>query len=575
MRGGEVLMECLLNEGVEVIWGISGGAVIEIYDALYFYRDRLPSILTRLEQGAGFAADGYARATGRPGVCLATSGPGATNLVTPITTAYGDSVPVVAITGQVATTAIGSDAFQEADTVGITLPVVKHSRLVMDVKDLPRTIHEAFHICQTGRPGPVLVDVPRDVSRDPVDSFELVNDLNLRSYKPAKRGHPLKVRQAAEEIANAKKPVLYVGGGVIHAGAHMEIRELADRCSLPTTYTLMAKGSFPDNHPLCLGMPGMHGTAYASLALNNSDLIICIGARFDDRITGDKSEFAKNARKIHVDIDPAEIGKNIAADVPIVGDAKTVTEQLLEVVKPKKDHQEWHKQINEWKEDYPLSYQRDGKLKPQYVLERLAKLTSGNAILTADVGQHQMWAAQLYPCHRPRQFINSGALGSMGYGFPAAMGAQVGCPNDTVIAIVGDGGFQMTLPELATCVEAKIPVKVLVLNNSFLGMVKQWQDFFFEGRYSGVEYTRNPDFVKLAEAYGAAGFRIENDSQVDDVLTKMLEVNDRPVVVDALIDPHEHVYPMIPSGKTIHDMILPPEQRATQREKLHSQRDAT
>ncbi|MCX7643583.1 MAG: biosynthetic-type acetolactate synthase large subunit, partial [Armatimonadetes bacterium] len=439
---------------------------------------------------------------------------------------------------------------------------VKHNYMVRDPYDLPRIVREAFYIASTGRPGPVHIDIPRDISRSPIDlsKVEFPEEVSIRGYKPTIRGHPLMVRQAAELIMQAKKPILYIGGGVIKSEASEEVRELAERCHIPVTYTLMAKGAFPDNHPLCTGMPGMHGTVAANFALNFSDLVICVGARFDDRVTGDLKEFAKYARKIHIDIDPAEIGKNVKPDVPIVGDAKTVLRQILELLPPMR-HDEWLKQIEEWKREFPLVYSRNGKLKPQYVLEVLAKVTGGNAVIVTDVGQHQMWAAQYYPCHRPRQFLSSGGLGTMGYGLPAALGAKLAKPKDLVVAVVGDGGFQMTMYELATAVVYNIPVKVIIINNFFLGMVKQWQDLFFSGRHSGVQLTGNPDFVKIAEAFGAVGLRVTEEDDVEKVLMRAMEIEDRPVVVDAWVDPDEHVYPMIPSGRSVKDIIVHPSLR--------------
>jgi acetolactate synthase-1/2/3 large subunit len=562
VRGAELLVECLAREGVEYVFGISGGAVIEICDALYHYRDRIKFILNRHEQGAAHMADGYARASGKVGVCLATSGPGATNLTTGVTTAYMDSVPIIAITGQVPTYNIGRDAFQEAEIFGILMPSVKHNYMVRDPYDIPRIVKEAFYIASTGRPGPVHIDIPRDISRSTVDlnKVEFPEEVSIRGYKPTIRGHPLMVRQAAELIMQAKKPILYIGGGVIKSEASEEVRELAERCQIPVTYTLMAKGAFPDNHPLCTGMPGMHGTVAANFALNFADLVICVGARFDDRVTGDLKEFAKHAKKIHIDIDPAEIGKNVKPDVPIVGDAKTVLRQLLELLPPKR-HDEWLRQVEEWKREFPLVYDRNGRLKPQYVIETLAKVTGGNATVVTDVGQHQMWSALFYPCHRPRQFISSGGLGTMGFGFPASLGAKLARPDDLVVAIVGDGGFQMTMYELATAVVYNIPVKVVIINNFFLGMVKQWQDLFFGSRYSGVELTGNPDFVKIAEAFGAIGFRVTEEDDVEKVLMRAMEIEDKPVVVDAWVDPDEHVYPMIPSGRSVKDIIVHPKLR--------------
>lgn len=560
IRAAELLVQTLIEEGVEIIFGIPGGAVLEIFDAIYHHRDEIKFVLTRHEQGAAHEADGYARATGKVGVCMATSGPGSTNLVTGLTAAMMDSSSVVAVTGQVATPFIGRDAFQEADTTGVTMPITKHNFLVMDPEELPRIIKEAFYLARSGRKGPVLVDIPRDVSRSEVkDDFQMPKEVSLRSYKVVSRGHPLMVRRAAEMIASCSKPTLYIGGGVIASGASGEVRELAERCNIPVVYTLMAKGAFPDNHSLCLGMGGMHGTVAANMALNTCDLLICVGARFDDRITGNPREFAKVAKKIHIDIDPAEIGKNVRVDVPIVGDARVVLGQLLEIVQPKR-HDSWIEQVMEWKRDYPLTYKQSSELlKPQYVVEVMAKLTGGNAIVVTDVGQNQMWAAQYYPCSRPRQFISSGGLGTMGFGFPASIGAQFGRPNELVVAFVGDGGFQMTMYELATAVLHSLPIKAIIFNNFFLGMVKQWQDLFFGSRYSATMLHGNPDFVKIAEAYGAIGLRVQKPDELQDTLEKALEVKEKPCVVDCWIDPDEHVYPMIPAGGTMKDLILPPE----------------
>ncbi|MFA4044337.1 MAG: hypothetical protein HZRFUVUK_001123 [Candidatus Fervidibacterota bacterium] len=569
IKAAEALVQTLIDEGVEIIFGIPGGAVLEIFDALYHYRDQIKFVLARHEQGAAHEADGYARATGRVGVCMATSGPGSTNLTTGLAAAMMDSSAVVAITGQVATPFIGKDAFQETDTTGITMPITKHNFLVMDARELPRIIKEAFYIAKTGRRGPVVVDIPRNISRTELDDdFQIPKGVSLRSYKVTLRGHPLMVRRAAELIASCSRPTLYIGGGVIASEASEEVKELAERCHIPVVYTLMAKGAFPDGHELCLGMGGMHGTVAANMALNTCDLLICVGARFDDRITGNPNEFAKVAKKIHIDIDPAEIGKNVKVDVPIVGDAKIVLQQLLEIVQPKR-HDSWIEKVMEWKRNYPLTYKQSSELlKPQFVVETVAKLTGGSALVVTDVGQNQMWAAQYYPCYRPRQFISSGGLGTMGFGFPASIGAQFGRPDELVVAFVGDGGFQMTMYELATAVLHKLPIKVIIFNNSFLGMVKQWQDIFFGGRYSATTLYGNPDFVKVAEAYGAVGMRVKTPDELQPALEKALEVKDKPCIIDCCIDPDEHVYPMIPAGGTIKDIILPPEQRHKKEELL-------
>ncbi len=562
IKAAELLVHVLIEEGVEVIFGIPGGAVLEIMDAIYHHRDKLKFVLTRHEQGAAHEADGYARSTGKVGVCMATSGPGSTNLVTGLAAAMMDSSSVVAITGQVATPFIGRDAFQETDTTGVTMPITKHNFLVMSAEELPRIVKEAFYIARTGRKGPVLVDIPRDISRTKLDDdFPIPKEVSLRSYKVTLKGHPLMVKRAAELIASCTKPTLYIGGGVVASEASEEVRELAERCNIPVVYTLMAKGAFPDNHPLCLGMGGMHGTVAANMALNTCDLLICVGARFDDRITGNPKEFAKMAKKIHIDIDPSEIGKNVKVDVPIVGDAKLVLQQLLEILQPKR-HDSWIEQVMDWKRNYPLTYDRSSEmLKPQYVVEVMAKLTGGSAIVVTDVGQNQMWAAQYYPCSRPRQFISSGGLGTMGFGFPASIGAQFGNPNELVIAFVGDGGFQMTMYELATAVIHSLPIKVIIFNNFYLGMVKQWQDLFFGSRYSATSLYGNPDFVKVAEAFGAVGYSVKKPEELQPTLEIALEVKDKPCIIDCWIDPDEHVYPMIPAGGTIKDIILPPQLR--------------
>ena len=554
ITGAQALLESLKREGVEVIFGFPGGVVIPIYDCLYDCKD-IRHILVRHEQGAAHAADGYARATGKVGVCLATSGPGATNLVTGIATAYMDSIPIVAITGQVRTTVLGKDAFQEADITGITMPITKHNFLVKNIKELPQVIAEAFLIASTGRPGPVLIDVPIDISLGQLD-YKPVKNVSMPSYKPNLVGHPLQIKKAAKLIASAERPVLYVGGGAITSGASAEIIELAERTNILVTNTLLGKGAFPETHPHSLGMLGMHGTAYANYAMAHCDLIIAVGARFDDRVTGKLDAFAQNAQVIHIDIDPAEIGKTVHVDVPIVGDCKTVLQQLLERVEPR-PKTEWNKQIEQWKKEYPLNYDgSDSKLYPQYVIEQIWEITNGEAIAVTGVGQHQMWAAQFYRCKYPRQFLSSGGLGTMGYGLPAGIGAQVGQPDKPVFVIDGDGSFQMNVQEVMTAVADKIPVKVAILNNGFLGMVRQWQELFWNHRYSGVDISAQPDFVKLAEAYGAIGLRVDKKKDVADAIRKSLEYKDKPVIMDFHIEREENVFPMIPAGQTIEEMMV-------------------
>lgn len=549
MTGAQILLECLEREGVEVIFGYPGGQVIPIYDALYDAKIR--NILVRHEQGAVHAADGYARSTGKVGVCLATSGPGATNLVTGIATAYMDSVPLVAITGQVPTHLLGCDSFQEADITGITIPITKHNFLVKEIKDIPRVVKEAFHIASTGRPGPVLIDIAKDITTL-TDEFEYPDTVNLPGYKPNYIGNVRQVKDAVDAILKAKRPVLYVGGGAVSSGAHQEILRLAETLDIPVTTTLMGMTAFPSRHPLSLGMLGMHGTAYANFAICETDVLIAVGARFDDRVTGNLETFAPKAKVIHIDIDPAEIGKNVAVDIPIVGDAKTVLEMILERVTPQ-TRPEWHAQIRTWKEAYPLKYEATG-LKPQRVIEEIYRITQGDAIICTEVGQHQMWTAQFYPFSRPRSLVTSGGLGTMGFGFPAAIGAQVGNPDRLVINIAGDGSFQMNIQELGTAVAHRIPVKVIILNNFYLGMVRQWQEFFFQKRYSATVLDSNPDFVKIAEAYGASGFRITRPEELAETLEKAL-YTPGPVVVDCHVDREENVLPMVPAGGSIAQMI--------------------
>ncbi len=547
--GAQILVDTLLYEGVEVLFGIPGGAVIPLFDVLY--EAPLKFIVTAHEQGAVHAADGYARASGKVGVCVATSGPGATNLVTGIATSYMDSSPIVAITGQVKTFLIGNDAFQEADITGITRPVTKHNYLVRDVRELARSVREAFYIAKTGRPGPVLIDVPLDVSLAECDG-EIPEEIPLPGYRPNYEGNPRQILRAANAINAAKQPVLYVGGGVISAGAAEEVIELASKASIPVTTTLLGLGAFPENDPLSLGMLGMHGTAYANYAIQSSDLVIAVGARFDDRVTGDVNTFAPDASIIHIDIDPASISKNIRVDIPVVGDAKRILVELNKHV-TKGDRKDWLQRIAKWKEANPLRYDSDG-LKPQYVVEQIDEVTKGGAIIATEVGQNQMWAAQFYTFTKPRTMISSGGLGTMGFGFPASIGAKVARPDKAVFDIAGDGSFQMNIQELATAVKYKVPVKVAILNNGYLGMVRQWQELFFNRRYSCTRLDGAPDFVKLAEAYGATGFMVEKPEDVRPTLEKALKTNG-PVVMDFRVCQEENVYPMVPSGQSLDKMI--------------------
>lgn len=550
LTGAKIFIESLKKQGVEVIFGYPGGAVLPIFDALYDSDIRF--ILTRHEQGAAHAADGYARATGKAGVCLATSGPGATNLVTGLATANMDSVPVVAFTGQVKTFLIGNDAFQEADVTGVTRPISKHNYLVKDVNNLATVIKNSFHIASTGRPGVVVVDLPVDVQIHEAE-FEYPEKVDIRGYKPTCKGHIGQIKRAQKLINQSKRPVLYVGGGVIISGASEKLFEFVKKTEIPVTMTLMGLGAFPGTHKLSLGMLGMHGTAYANHAVQESDLLIAIGARFDDRVTGKIDEFAPNAKVIHLDIDPCAISKNVKVDVPIVGDAKYILEDLTKDIK-KPDISGWHKQIEAWKKRFPLVYKNDSRLRPQYIVEEIYNITKGEAIITTEVGQNQMWAAQFYKCKRPRQFISSGGLGTMGYGFPAAIGAQVGCPDRVVFDIAGDGSIQMNIQELTTAVVNKLPVKVAILNNGYLGMVRQWQELFYKKRYSSVELQGSPDFVRLAEAYGAVGMRITKKEEVKKAIKEALKVK-KPVFMDFRIEPEENVFPMVPAGHAINKMI--------------------
>ncbi|MFN3531073.1 MAG: biosynthetic-type acetolactate synthase large subunit [Candidatus Brocadia sp.] len=549
--GAQILLDALIREGVEYIFGIPGGANLPLFDALY--ESPIKFILTRHEQGAGHAADGYARATGKVGVCLATSGPGATNLVTAIATAYMDSVPMVAITGQVKTFLIGNDAFQEADIIGITRPVTKHSYLVKDVKDLARIVKEAFFIANTGRRGPVLIDLPVDVTMEKCEEI-IPTDIDLPGYKPRYEGNIRQIKIAAEEINNSMRPVVYTGGGIIASECSKELLELAEKGNLPVTTTLMGLGGFPEDHHLSLGMLGMHGTVYANFAVTECDLLIAIGSRFDDRVTGKIDEFAPHAKIIHIDIDPASISKTIKVDIPIVGDAKNILQELNKHIHFV-ERKEWFDKIKSWKEKNPLSYNNTGSvIKPQYVIEQICDAGNGNVIITTEVGQNQMWAAQFFTYTKPRTFLSSGGLGTMGYGFPAAIGAQLGCPDKIVVDIAGDGSIQMNIQELSTVARLNIPVKIAILNNGYLGMVRQWQELFYNKRYSGVNLNGNPDFVKLSEAYGAKGFLIEKKQEVRPIIEKAFSIKG-PVVMDFRIDPTENVFPMVPAGQAIHRMI--------------------
>ena len=560
ISGSKMLLKCLMEEGVEYIFGYPGGKVIPIYDAIYDEK-KIKHILVRHEQCAAHAADGYARATGKTGVCMATSGPGGTNLITGIANAYMDSIPIVAITGQVSTAEIGTDSFQEADITGITSPITKHNYLVKNVKDLPTTIKEAFYIASTGRPGPVLIDIPIDVQNALIDE-NIKAEINLPGYKPTLKGHLKQIKEAAIKIYNSSRPVIFAGGGVVSSGANEELTEFARLSKIPVLTSLLGKGSFPEDDELSLMMAGMHGTKFANLALTETNLIIGIGVRFDDRVTGKLSEFAKNAEIIHIDVDPAEIGKNVKVKIPIVGDAKNVLVDLIREYKAINDEkgdasrQEWLELIQKWKKDYPVAYFNDtDALKPGYIIEKLYEIVDGNAIICTEVGQNQMWAAQFFKCSKPRTFISSGGLGTMGFGFPSSIGAQFGCPDKLVFDIAGDGSIQMVSHEFATAVINKLPIKIILLNNGNLGMVKQWQELFYKKRYSETIVRDCVDFVKLVEAYGGVGIRVRKKEDVEKAIKDAININNL-VLIDFHIDPDENVFPMVAPGAPISEMMV-------------------
>ena len=556
LTGAEIVCESLLQEGVDVMFGLPGGAVLPLYGALPKY-PQLRHILVRHEQAAAMAADGYARATGKVGVCTATSGPGATNLITGIASAQMDSIPMVAITGQVPRAAIGRDAFQETDVTGITLPVTKHNYLVMDVTEIAPAIKEAFHIARTGRPGPVLVDIPKDVLQGDKTEFVWPAGVDLAGYNPPGDADAEEVAHAARLINEAKRPVVIAGHGVLISHAYQELKDLAEKAQIPVITTLLGISSFPTDHYLSMGMPGMHGMAYASLAINEADLLISLGMRFDDRVTGRLSDFAPNAKIIHVDIDPSEVHKNVKATAPVVGDLKCVLQQLMPLVEPNV-HIDWLQHCDTLRAEHPsITIRHTDRLLPQFVLRRLTEATGGDAIIVTGVGQHQMWAAQYCAFSEPNTLITSGGLGSMGFEVPAALGAKVGRPDKTVWSIAGDGGFQMTLCDLATAVENKINVKFAILNNGVLGMVHQWQDLFYEQDYFATVYSANPDFVRLAEAYGIPGIRVTEKNEVDAAIQQAMEIPG-PVVVDFVVKEDENVYPMIPAGESVHEMMEEP-----------------
>ena len=554
IKGARILLECLSRLGINEIFGYPGGAVIPIYDELYSFKE-IKHYFARHEQGAVHEADGYARSTGKVGACLATSGPGATNLVTGIMTAHMDSIPLLVITGQVSSSLLGKDAFQESDIVGITVPITKNNYLVQDIKDLPRILKEAYYIASTGRPGPVLVDIPRDIQLQeiPYDEFNKIyeNHFSLEGYNPVYEGHKGQIKTAIKMIKDSKKPLIIAGAGILKAHAYEELKEFVEKTNIPVAMTLLGLGSFPGNHELALGMIGMHGTTYANYAANEADLIIAAGMRFDDRVTGNPQKFVPNAKIIHIDIDPAEIGKNKLIDVPIVGDLKNVLTDLNEKA-PKVSYDEWLKQIKKWKKEYSLTYRKteDDILIPQEILSEIDKITKGNVIVATDVGQHQMWAAQFLTFNNPYSILTSGGAGTMGFGLPAAIGAQVANPNKKVLAVVGDGGFQMTFQELMLIKEYNLPVKIFIINNSYLGMVRQWQELFHEKRYSSVDLSYNPDFIKIGEAYGIKSIQLKSKKDLKKNLKKILE-SDEAVLVECIVEKEENVYPMIPAGKDV------------------------
>ena len=559
LSGAQIFVDCLKREKVDTIFGFPGGAVLNLYDELF--HSNIRHYLVRHEQAAVHAADGYARATGKVGVCLVTSGPGATNTVTGLATAYMDSIPVVVLSGQVPTALIGNDAFQEADILGITRSCTKHNYLVKSVKDLGRIIREAFHVARTGRPGPVVVDIPKDVTAD-VTGYKPVQKVEMPGYNPTTEGHPGQIERALDLLVKAKRPLLYVGGGVVLSDAHRELKRFAERFRMPVTMTLMGLGGFPGEHPLSLGMLGMHGTCRANMAISNADLVIAVGARFDDRVTGRIDKFASHAKIVHIDVDPTSISKNVVVDIPIVGDAKKVLQQILQILKKAKytkvktpKRTEWLNKIEAWKRERALAYKMEGELKPQYVVEKIYEVTRGDALITTEVGQNQMWAVQYYHFKKPRTLFTSGGLGTMGYGLPAALGVQVARPDKLVIDIAGDGSIQMNSQELATAVQYGLPVKVAILNNGYLGMVRQWQELFYDKRYAAVDSSAQPDFVKLAEAYGAVGLRATKAEEVVPVLKKAI-ATPKPVIIDFQVSREEGVYPMVPAGAALTEMIL-------------------
>ena len=556
LKGAEILINCLKEEGVDIIFGYPGGQALPVYDALY--DSDINHILVRHEQGAVHAADGYARATGKVGVCLATSGPGATNLITGIANAFMDSIPLVCFTGQVSTFLIGHDAFQEADIIGITLPITKHSFMADKTENIAAIIKKAFYIARTNRPGPVLVDLPRDVMEKVIEYKPAKTEVNIKGYRVMKGFNSGQVLAAVESIKEAQKPVLYIGGGIIISGAADQLLELAEKRKIPVAATLMGLSGFPGDHYLSLGMLGMHGTRYANYAISDCDLLIAAGVRFDDRVTGKLDTFAPSAKVIHIDVDAAEVGKNVAVDVPIVGDVKEVLSAINKKLSPLEEKTLWCQTTENWKREYPLRYKSpddSASIMPQYVIEKINELTAGQAIITTEVGQHQMWAAQYYKFVHPRSFITSGGLGTMGFGFPAAIGAKLAFPDVPVIDIAGDGSIQMNIQELGTAMNYNIPVIVCILNNQFLGMVRQWQSLFYQGRYSYTDISHQPDFVKLAEAYGAVGLRAEKKDEVESVLRQALAVKDRPVLIDFRVEREENVYPMVPPGGSLLNML--------------------